>query len=76
MQSVRRGILALVEVGKLALGHLGVDTATVDDILGFDAPAPPPEEEEEDEEEGEEEGSGDNPEEEDGDYMSGVDPDE
>ncbi|KAK1041713.1 hypothetical protein LTR12_018296 [Friedmanniomyces endolithicus] len=38
MQSVRRGILALVEVSKLALGHFSVDTAIVDKVLGFDAP--------------------------------------
>ncbi|KAK5110409.1 hypothetical protein LTR85_001034 [Meristemomyces frigidus] len=53
LQSLRRGVLALVEVGKLGLRHLGVDTAGVDNILGVDAPAS--EEHEEDEEEQEQE---------------------
>ncbi|TKA25157.1 hypothetical protein B0A54_17604 [Friedmanniomyces endolithicus] len=64
------------QVSKLALGYLSVDTAIVDDVLRFDAPAPLPKEEEEDKEEGKEEGLGDNLEEEDRDYMSSVDPNE
>ncbi|TKA43228.1 hypothetical protein B0A54_05709 [Friedmanniomyces endolithicus] len=58
-----------------ALGYLSVDTAIVDNILRFDAPAPPPKEEEK-EEEDEEEGLGDNLREEDKDYISSVDPNE
>ncbi|TKA36050.1 hypothetical protein B0A54_12989 [Friedmanniomyces endolithicus] len=64
---------------KLALGHLSIDTAIVDNVLRFDAPAPLPKEEEdkeEEEEEDKEEGLGDNLGEEDRDYMSSVDPDE
>ncbi|TKA36049.1 hypothetical protein B0A54_12988 [Friedmanniomyces endolithicus] len=75
-RALKRRILALVEVSKLALGYLSVDTAIVDNILRFDAPTPPPKEEEEDKEEGEEEGLGDNLEEEDRDYISSVDPNE
>ncbi|KAK5110982.1 hypothetical protein LTR85_000673 [Meristemomyces frigidus] len=55
LQSLRRGVLGLVEVGKLGLRHLGVDTGSVDRILGVDAPASS---EEEDENENEGKGTG------------------
>ncbi|TKA68644.1 hypothetical protein B0A55_11826 [Friedmanniomyces simplex] len=37
VQRLRRAALAGVELGKLALQHLGVDTTSVDDILGPDS---------------------------------------
>ncbi|KAK5127683.1 hypothetical protein LTR08_004343 [Meristemomyces frigidus] len=60
LQSIRRGLLALVEVGRLFLEDRGVNTASVNDILGVDghaaAPAPEGEEEESEEEDEEMEG--------------------
>ncbi|TKA34421.1 hypothetical protein B0A54_15253 [Friedmanniomyces endolithicus] len=59
-----------------ALGYLSVDTAIVDNVLRFNAPALLPKEEEEEDKEDKEEGLGDNLGEEDKDYISSVDPNE
>ncbi|KAK5110270.1 hypothetical protein LTR62_006123 [Meristemomyces frigidus] len=40
LQRLHRGVLALVEIGKLFLGTLGVDTSSVDRILNVNWPDP------------------------------------